>query len=309
MSAIDDKYASLGGTGGVLGPPIGPETTAPDGVGQFRHFQLGSIYWTPQTGAHEVHGAIHGLWSNLGWELSVLGYPVTDETPTPDGVGRFNHFQLGSIYWTPQTGAHEVHGAIHGLWSNLGWELSALGYPISNEEDTPHHFGKVSHFQHGDIYWDAGRGAYEVFPRPDYPPRDPATSGQWAVPDFNSGIVGMHAGLLHTNALWFLGYREPADPENPGPIPPDFGDSAVLDLATHALSTPSYRGAHGETELPNIFWAPTRSCPTAGCWWPVATGRTRPGCGRCTCSPRVEPAAGPGSTSRPAPRAAGIPPA
>ncbi len=199
MSAIDDKYASLGGAGGVLGPPIGPETTAPDGVGQFRHFQLGSIYWTPQTGAHEVHGAIHGL------------------------------------------------------WSSLGWELSALGYPISNEEDTPHHFGKVSHFQHGDIYWDAGRGAYEVFPRPDYPPRDPAISGQWVVPDFDSGIVGMHAALLHTNALWFLGYREPADPENPGPIPPDFGDSAVLDLDTHALSTPSYRGAHGETELPNIF--------------------------------------------------------
>ena len=41
-----------------------------------------------------------------------LHYPVTDETGTPDGVGRFNHFEGGSIYWTPGTGAKEVHGAI-----------------------------------------------------------------------------------------------------------------------------------------------------------------------------------------------------
>ena len=53
----------------------------------------------------------------LGWERSFLGYPLTDETATPDGVGRYNHFQGGSIYWTPATGAHEVHGAIRGQWA------------------------------------------------------------------------------------------------------------------------------------------------------------------------------------------------
>ena len=55
-----------------------------------------------------------------------LGYPVTDESGTPDHVGRFNHFEGGSIYWTPQTGAHEVHGAIRALWASLGWERSGL---------------------------------------------------------------------------------------------------------------------------------------------------------------------------------------
>jgi uncharacterized protein with LGFP repeats len=46
--------------------------------------------------------------------------PLTDESPTPDGIGRFNHFQGGSIYWTPGIGAHEVHGAIRDKWASMG---------------------------------------------------------------------------------------------------------------------------------------------------------------------------------------------
>ena len=107
----------------------------------------------PQTGAHEVHGAIRGLWAQLGWERSFLGYPLTNETATPDGTGRFNHFQGGSIYWTPATGAHEVHGAIRGLWAQLGWERSFLGYPTTDETTTPDGVGRFNHFQGGSIYW------------------------------------------------------------------------------------------------------------------------------------------------------------
>jgi hypothetical protein len=83
---------------------------------------------------HEVHGAILAKYQELGAEGSFLGYPTTDETGTPDGVGRFNHFQAGSIYWTPSTGAHEVHGLIRDFWAAHGWERNAaLGYPISDE--------------------------------------------------------------------------------------------------------------------------------------------------------------------------------
>jgi hypothetical protein len=85
-------------------------------------------------GAFEVHGAIRDKYLALGAEASILGYPRTDESGTPDGVGRFNHFQGGSIYWTPGTSAHEVHGLIRDLWSSLGWETNPqLGYPISDE--------------------------------------------------------------------------------------------------------------------------------------------------------------------------------
>jgi hypothetical protein len=84
--------------------------------------------------AYEVHGAIRAKYLLLGAEASVLGYPTTDETVTPDGIGRYNHFQAGSIYWTPRTGAYEVHGLIREFWAANGWERNPdLGYPISDE--------------------------------------------------------------------------------------------------------------------------------------------------------------------------------
>ena len=212
MSDIDIKYAQLGGAAGFLGFAVTPENVAPDGIGRYRHYQGGSIYWSPATRAHEVHGAIRGKWSSLGWERSFLGYPLTDETRTPDGVGRFNHFQGGSIYWTPgtgrtrctgrsavsgrasagsaassatrsptrrttpdgvgrynhfqggsiywtpATGAHEVHGAIRGKWSSLGWERSFLGYPLTDETTTPDGVGRYNHFQGGSVYWTPATG-------------------------------------------------------------------------------------------------------------------------------------------------------
>jgi uncharacterized protein with LGFP repeats len=161
-AAISQLWTSLGGNASVLGAPSGGLGTCPDGVGHYQHYAGGSIYYTPATGAHEVHGAIHGLWSSLGWERSVLGYPLTNESGTPDKVGRYNHFQNGSIYWTPATGAHEVHGAIRGLWSSLGWERSFLGYPITNESGTPDTVGRYNHFQGGSIYWTPSTGAHEV---------------------------------------------------------------------------------------------------------------------------------------------------
>lgn len=146
MSAIEQKYQQLGGERSFLGAPTTPERVAPDGAGRYRHYRGGSIYWHPKTGAFEVHGEIRRKWEKLGWERSFLGYPLTDETATPDKVGRFNHFQGGSIYWHPQTGAHEVHGAIRAKWKALGWERSFLGYPKTDETATPDGAGRFNHF-------------------------------------------------------------------------------------------------------------------------------------------------------------------
>ena len=131
----------------------------PDGIGHYRHFRGGSIYWSHATGAHEVHGRIRDRWAALGWERSFLGYPMTDETMTPDRVGRYNHLQGGSVYWTPATGAHEVHGDIRGKWASPGWERSFLGYPTSDELATEDGTGRYSEFQHGSIYWSLATGA------------------------------------------------------------------------------------------------------------------------------------------------------
>ncbi len=98
MTLIQDKYLEMGGAAGPLGDPVHPEVGLPDGVGSFQEFIRGSIYWSPNTGAHEIHGAVHAKWNELGRELGFLGFPVTDETLAGDGFGHFNHFQNGSIY-------------------------------------------------------------------------------------------------------------------------------------------------------------------------------------------------------------------
>lgn len=162
QGAILDKYNSLGGVNSFLGYCTTNELTCPDGVGKFNHFQGGSIYWTPSTGAWSVQGAIKSKWANLGWETGFLRYPVTDETSTPDGTGRFNHFQGGSIYWTSSTGAWSVQGAIKAKWANLGWETGFLRYPTTDETGTPDGRGRFNHFQGGSIYWTSATGAWSV---------------------------------------------------------------------------------------------------------------------------------------------------
>jgi uncharacterized protein with LGFP repeats len=164
--AIRDEWASLGWQAGFLGYPLTDEVALQDGIGRCNHFQGGSIYWTPNTGAHEVHGAIRDEWTSLGWQAGFLGYPLTDEVALQDGIGRCNHFQGGSIYWTPDTGAHEVHGAIRDKWISLGWQLGYLGYPTSDEGPwtNPSNLrpGRISSFQWGQIGWTSQDGAMDI---------------------------------------------------------------------------------------------------------------------------------------------------
>jgi hypothetical protein len=158
---IGKKHAALGGDAGVLGVPIEDVKPCPDGQGHFRRFAHGMIYTHPRSGTHEIHGAILDKWTQLGFERSHLGYPLTDELGTPDGVGRFNRFQGGMIYCSPATGAHELHGDILHRWEGLGYERSWLGYPTSDELAFDAD-GRVSTFQHGAIYWWADTGAVEL---------------------------------------------------------------------------------------------------------------------------------------------------
>ncbi len=102
-TAINEKYTQLGGASGLLGAPTIVESTAPDGVGRYRHYQGGSIYWHPHTGAHEVHGLIRQKWAGLGWEKSQLGYPISDELVAFDGAGRVSKFQRGQLFWSATT--------------------------------------------------------------------------------------------------------------------------------------------------------------------------------------------------------------
>lgn len=153
IGAIADKYRLLGACTSPLGRPVTSELPTADGVGRYNHFENGSIYWTPKLGAFAVVGAIREKWKALGWEQQFAGYPISDELKTPDGVGRYSVFQGASIYWTPRTGAHEVHGTIRDKYKELGWEGGVLGYPTSDEYAIPG--GRRNDFEGGSILWDA----------------------------------------------------------------------------------------------------------------------------------------------------------
>jgi hypothetical protein len=142
---IRDHYLSHGGAAGFLGEPVGEEEQLSDGRRQHYRGALygrehpvsvqipadrtaschfppdeygtpleSTISWSQRTGAHVVRGEIRDLWLQLGAESGELGYPVTDEMPTPDGRGRCSEFEHGEIRWFRDTGAQLVEQAPKG---------------------------------------------------------------------------------------------------------------------------------------------------------------------------------------------------
>jgi hypothetical protein len=135
-----------------------------DGLSQVLADTGGTVFWrdggsAPSTGvtcpggSGTVVGAIADHYKALGGCIKFVGDPLTDELGSPDGVGRYNVFQGATIYWTPKTGAHEVHGTIRDKYKELGWETGTLGYPTSDEYAV--NGGRRSDFEHGSILWDA----------------------------------------------------------------------------------------------------------------------------------------------------------
>ena len=149
---IRDRWASTGWENSPLGFPVNDET--PLRGGAFNHFQGGSIYWSAAAGAHVVKGLIRDKWGSVGWESGFLGYPTTGEAALRGG-GAFNHFQGGSVYFSPATGTHVVRGLIRDAWAGQGWETGALGYPVGDQQGA----GTVSQrFQGGTLTYDPATG-------------------------------------------------------------------------------------------------------------------------------------------------------
>ncbi|WP_457949470.1 polysaccharide deacetylase family protein [Pseudarthrobacter sp. alpha12b] len=160
--AIRGRYLELGGPAGFLGFPLTDETSTPGAAGRYNNFAGGALYFSPTTGAHEVHGAIRGRYLELGGPAGFLGFPLTDETSTPGAAGRYNNFAGGALYFSPTTGAHEVHGAIRGRYLELGGPAGFLGFPLTDETSTPGAAGRYNNFAGGALYFSPTTGAHEV---------------------------------------------------------------------------------------------------------------------------------------------------
>jgi hypothetical protein len=143
----------------AVGNPKADEVYDANGVNglpvRYRDFDKARVYSSDAAGVHAISGATLEKYKSVGEYHWLL--PVNDTTGTPDGIGTYTHFQNGaSIYWSPNTGAHLVYGAIRALWEQLGWEQSYLGYPLTDE--SPAGNLRRSTFEHGNIDHDPATG-------------------------------------------------------------------------------------------------------------------------------------------------------
>ena len=133
---------------GIIGDCVNDEYLAGEnGKGRAQDFRGGTAYWSPETGAHAIYGAILAKYNALQGPAGWLGFPTTGETKTPDGVGRYVHFQNGSIYWTPTTGAYAIPGDMFKAWGTKGYETGTLKYPAAEANKVGE--GYVQKFQGG----------------------------------------------------------------------------------------------------------------------------------------------------------------
>ena len=133
VSTINDRYSAFGGASSLLGAPTGEAVDVPGGAE--RDYAGGAIFYSKDTGAHVMYGAILDRYQALGGPSSELGFPKNDESDTGDGVGRFNDFSMpggAAIYWSPQWGASVIKGRVLEAWRESGAITGPFGYPSAD---------------------------------------------------------------------------------------------------------------------------------------------------------------------------------
>lgn len=178
-------YQAAAGPTGALGLPTSEERAPADGRGRFQTFQHGSLYWTPQTGAHMVRGAILEEWAKQGFERGPAGYPIAPEIRTPSRDGAVQAFENGPFYYSQGTGVHRVQGLIFDKYAQLGFENSPLGFPLA-EEQALRDLGRFSRFEGGNIYWSPVSGAWAV--------RNGPILDAWRETGYENGKLGYPTG-------------------------------------------------------------------------------------------------------------------
>ncbi|GLY35667.1 hypothetical protein Amsp01_016910 [Amycolatopsis sp. NBRC 101858] len=148
-SAIQRRWLNDDAIRARVGDPAADEVV--DGAVRYRDFTKGRLVWSTATGVKELEGNILAKYTERDLlHSAAFGAPTTDETATPAGGGRYNHFAGGgSIYWTSTTGAHPVSGGIKDRWRALDWERSYLGYPAADPAEST--AATCQNFQGGSV--------------------------------------------------------------------------------------------------------------------------------------------------------------
>ncbi|MGY2080703.1 LGFP repeat-containing protein [Modestobacter sp. SYSU DS0657] len=153
-SPIAAKYAATGGSAGPLGLGVGVEDCTLTGGGCVQEYEYGEIVWSAATGARALTDPdIFLAWYDAGLEAGSLRYPTSDTFCGLPADGCGQHFQGGSIYWSPPADAAViVPDSVRRIWSSGGWERGKLGYPLQDQECTLRDGGCLQRFQRGGVY-------------------------------------------------------------------------------------------------------------------------------------------------------------
>jgi uncharacterized protein with LGFP repeats len=126
-------------------------------------------------------GAIYEHWQAIGGMNSVLGAPTSPEDAA-EGDARYATFAKGAMYWSPETGAQPVTGAIYEAWASLSFERGPLGLPTSAEIQEPLQI--TQNFQHGTLNYERLSGnVTEVVDGISTPLSDQSPSGPTVPPE------------------------------------------------------------------------------------------------------------------------------
>ncbi len=174
-SAIEKKYDALGGAGGFLGSPTGPEQAISGTNGRRRRYVGGNIYWAASTGAREVHGGILTEYDQQGGPTGALGFPTFDTRTSGDERTRYSDFQSGRIYYFRNNGdTVAIRDPYFSKHQSLGGVNGYLGYPVADLAVAPagvkfqqHERGRLYGYNgrvtevHGDVYdYHEANGSY-----------------------------------------------------------------------------------------------------------------------------------------------------
>jgi L,D-peptidoglycan transpeptidase YkuD (ErfK/YbiS/YcfS/YnhG family) len=144
-------YVNYGAQNGGLRYPTGPETCGLRDGGCSQNFQAGQLFWSPTTGSTPVWGANRVAYVNHGAQNGGLRYPTGPETCGLRDGGCSQNFQGGQLFWSPNTGANTVWGAIGATWTGRGGPSGSLGYPTETENCWAG--GCQQWFENGSVSW------------------------------------------------------------------------------------------------------------------------------------------------------------
>ena len=163
LASFAERYAELGGEGGVMGKVVANQVCGASDGGCYQVFENGALYWSKSSGTFESYGPMRTRYLEMGGENGSLGYPNERVICGLKDNGCYQRYQHGVIYYSPKVGrAYENKDSIRERYVLTGAESGSLGYPTSPKICGLRDGGCYQGYENGAIYWSVGSGTYDI---------------------------------------------------------------------------------------------------------------------------------------------------